>query len=461
MTAQDLQALVERIKAATGSTPPVDVAAPPVEAPMMPSDVSPSIQPTSPPPLMQRAGMAAKEFLSAKAPSVPKMTNPDIMAAQSEMDQMNASQQSGGLKGLIGSAMKGLSYGGMDPSRAQQLQQNESIQADQQKQAKMRMLAERIKGMQDQDRQSQQDARQKSQDEMAAAQQQSESERNAQMFPIQLRGAEAQAKGAEQRLTAPDLMEVNPGNAVIDKKNPSTPLYAAPKPQAPDNNRTPFEVWQEENKGKPLSEWFKISATPSTAQPDYEWVVRAGNPMQIRKGSAQPGDRPYDAVAERTTSPDGPSPYETERADRTVAAVDALLGKVNGWTAGKGSILSAMPGTEARNFKAELDTLKSNIMMNELTSMRAASKTGGALGQVSDAEGKLLQSALGALDAGQSPENLTEQLKKVKESVTRWQQAQTKAPATPATPPAKPTNQPKTMILNGKTLTLGADGKYH
>lgn len=123
-------------------------------------------------------------------------------------------------------------------------------------------------------------------------------------------------------------------------------------------------------------------------------------------------------------TPDGEaSPYAKERATRTIQSVDELMGKVGAKTAGYGSLLSALPATDARNFKAELDTLKANIAFNELTAMREASKTGGALGAVSDREAQLLQSALGALDAGQSPANLKQQLQKVKESVQRWQAA--------------------------------------
>lgn len=125
------------------------------------------------------------------------------------------------------------------------------------------------------------------------------------------------------------------------------------------------------------------------------------------------------------------SPYSTERALRTVQSVDELMGKVGGNTAGYGSLLANLPATDARNFKAELDTLKANVAFNELTAMREASKTGGALGQISDRESQLLMSALGALDAGQSPENLKAQLQKVKASVQRWQAAQNGA-ATPA-----------------------------
>lgn len=128
------------------------------------------------------------------------------------------------------------------------------------------------------------------------------------------------------------------------------------------------------------------------------------------------------------------SPYAQERATRTVAAVDSLKAKVNRWTAGAGSLLKAIPETDARNFAAELNTLKANVAFNELTAMREASKTGGALGAVSDKEMLLLESALGALDQGQSPENLVAQLEQIKSSIQRWQQAQAQQAQTPSQP---------------------------
>jgi hypothetical protein len=96
---------------------------------------------------------------------------------------------------------------------------------------------------------------------------------------------------------------------------------------------------------------------------------------------------------------------------------------VSGWTAGAGSALGMIPGTPARDFTAELNTLKSNIAFGELAEMRAASKTGGALGAISEKELTLLESALGALDQGQSPGNLSAQLDKIVGSLERWENA--------------------------------------
>lgn len=114
------------------------------------------------------------------------------------------------------------------------------------------------------------------------------------------------------------------------------------------------------------------------------------------------------------------SPYQLERSTRSLQSVDELLPKVSDLTVGVGSLLKNLPGSSARDFAAQLDTLKANIIAGELTAMREASKTGGALGNVSDKESAFLSASLGALDVGQSPGNFKEQLGKVKESIYRW-----------------------------------------
>ena len=65
---------------------------------------------------------------------------------------------------------------------------------------------------------------------------------------------------------------------------------------------------------------------------------------------------------------------------------------------------ATIPGTDPANFKAGLETLKSQVAFGVLQNMRNNSKTGGALGQVSDKEGALLAANLAALDRAQSPE---------------------------------------------------------
>ena len=116
--------------------------------------------------------------------------------------------------------------------------------------------------------------------------------------------------------------------------------------------------------------------------------------------------------------------YGAKVAETALGVIDDITPQVNNYTVGPiGKAASNIPGTPAYNFKSALETLKSNIAFGALTEMRAASKTGGALGQVSDREGALLQSSLGALDIGQSPTQFKAQLKKIKDSITRWNSA--------------------------------------
>jgi len=72
-----------------------------------------------------------------------------------------------------------------------------------------------------------------------------------------------------------------------------------------------------------------------------------------------------------------------------------------------------IPGTDAANFKAGLETLKSQVAFGVLQNMRNNSKTGGALGQVSDKEGQLLMANLAALDRAQSVDEFTGSLDRI------------------------------------------------
>ena len=131
--------------------------------------------------------------------------------------------------------------------------------------------------------------------------------------------------------------------------------------------------------------------------------------------------------------------YAEERSARVLQSVDELEKKVSRATVGwGGTLLGKIPETDARDFAAEMNTLKANIAFGELTEMRNASKTGGALGQVSNIELGLLESSLGALDIGQSPENLKAQLAKIRNSINRWNEAKKLY----ADPDAKPEPSP-------------------
>lgn len=118
------------------------------------------------------------------------------------------------------------------------------------------------------------------------------------------------------------------------------------------------------------------------------------------------------------------SQYQIAANERIVSSVDELMGRANNDTLGiGGKIKRQIPGTAAANFSADLNTLKANIAFGALQQMRDASKTGGALGQVSEKELALLESTLGGLSLDQSPENFKANLEKIKGSIQRFNEA--------------------------------------
>lgn len=70
--------------------------------------------------------------------------------------------------------------------------------------------------------------------------------------------------------------------------------------------------------------------------------------------------------------------------------------------AGYGALAGVLPETKARKLAGIVNTIKANVSFDKLQQMREASPTGGALGQVSDFENRLLQATQGTLDPYQS-----------------------------------------------------------
>lgn len=102
--------------------------------------------------------------------------------------------------------------------------------------------------------------------------------------------------------------------------------------------------------------------------------------------------------------------------------LDEAIKGANGWTTGlTGSALSRVPGTEAYNFAQTLSTIKANIAIDKLQEMRNNSKTGGALGNVSDKDMALLQATLGSVDLAQSPDKLVQNLRRIKQLYAKVQ----------------------------------------
>ena len=120
--------------------------------------------------------------------------------------------------------------------------------------------------------------------------------------------------------------------------------------------------------------------------------------------------------------------YKTELAGTGREAVAGMLSiaEANPGIFGKTAALPLPDFVRSdafRNYRAQLDFLRGNIIPAALSAMREASKTGGALGQVSDREGAWLASSLGALDMTQSPEQVKAQLRAIDAHLATWQNA--------------------------------------
>lgn len=115
-------------------------------------------------------------------------------------------------------------------------------------------------------------------------------------------------------------------------------------------------------------------------------------------------------------------PQEINAAERAFISatdeynnIDSLIGDlvkdVNPMTAGLGgSIFGVVPGSGAVDVASNLETIEADAAFSRLQQMRDASKTGGALGQVSERELSLLSAARSNLKKKQSPQQLRENL---------------------------------------------------
>ncbi len=129
-----------------------------------------------------------------------------------------------------------------------------------------------------------------------------------------------------------------------------------------------------------------------------------------------------------------------DKATNTLAAVEGAAKLVGLNTTGMGSLLAAIPGTEARDLQAKFETIKANLASDMLEDMKSQSKTGASgLGALNREELKMLQSARTSLDAGQSQKQIKDSLDVINKYYSKragvapvdlWQKKETKQDTT-------------------------------
>lgn len=115
-------------------------------------------------------------------------------------------------------------------------------------------------------------------------------------------------------------------------------------------------------------------------------------------------------AAQREASKKRQADIVLQDIDRALDLVETAKVPATGFL---GDMLKGVGGTAARDLSGLLNTIKANVGFDKLQSMRDASPTGGALGQVSEFENRLLQSVLGDLEQSQSEEQFKFNLRRL------------------------------------------------
>lgn len=147
-------------------------------------------------------------------------------------------------------------------------------------------------------------------------------------------------------------------------------------------------------------------------------------------------------------------PTTTELGKAALANAKALMTKVDAGTGmgavgasrlwGAGAIGGAMPGTPAYGLSNDFNAIKSQLSLDAVKYLKGQ-------GQVSDAERALLAQAATKLNLSQSESEFKQTLQNI---INKLETGNIEGTDTSGF------SQPQTMILNGQTLNLQADGTY-
>ena len=148
---------------------------------------------------------------------------------------------------------------------------------------------------------------------------------------------------------------------------------------------------------------------PSAANPEELKIgdlQKIATPSSILKYLESGNKSDLEAITEE--EPDSTLVGQLLSTDSVLDTVDKAMGLTDDyWVVGY-DVAKMLPTTDARELQGYVNTLQANLAFDRLQEMRNASKTGGALGQVSNIELGLLQSSVATLDPGSK--NFKEQL---------------------------------------------------
>lgn len=178
---------------------------------------------------------------------------------------------------------------------------------------------------------------------------------------------------------------------------------------------------EEQQVPRPVNPAVANAQQPPNAPTSQNEITDPNNPNypNIRPAPAGANTKDwYEAETKRVAAVRNARPQVVQSATGVIQDIDRIIGMVKeapGKTTGTGAqLLSHIGGSKAKDVSALLNTIKANASFDKLQAMRASSPTGGALGNVSDNENIMLQSAIAALDQSQSADQFTRNLNRVK-----------------------------------------------
>lgn len=153
---------------------------------------------------------------------------------------------------------------------------------------------------------------------------------------------------------------------------------------------------------------YRVSSSgPAAAVP-----VEGGGNLTAPTSAAE--ERRQERREERAAAAERAASDALSKANIALDTVDLAMDSTNWATAGLAGTLDWVPGSPPKRLAGYLNTIRANVAFNELQQMRRNSPTGGALGNVSNADMSLLQSTLATLDQQASPEDLRRALATIK-----------------------------------------------
>lgn len=163
-------------------------------------------------------------------------------------------------------------------------------------------------------------------------------------------------------------------------------------------------------------------------------IAQAKAEADLAKARADAAKAGTDASAAAVEAANTPPPVSPEvRAQRRTFQTDNVIDAINsargtaGWTT-TGNVFGSnafghvpVLGQGTTDLRGALDTIRANLSFDALKQMREESKTGGALGSVTENELRLLSSAVASLDQAQSEDQLRKNLATVEKHYRRTQ----------------------------------------